>query len=62
VLGVLYWDPVMIATPGIGWAVRDADGVAGPNVVANTTLFDFDGRALPVLDGWQAQMQQMQQK
>lgn len=54
VLGLLYWDPVMIATPGIGWAVRDKDGVPGPNVVANTTLFDFEGRALPVLDGWRA--------
>lgn len=52
VIGILYWDPVMIATPGVGWAVRDADGQPGPNVVANTTLFDFRGRALPVLDTW----------
>jgi len=52
VLGLLYWDPVMIATPGIGWAVRDADRKPGPNVVSNATLFDFEGRALPVLDGW----------
>lgn len=52
VIGILYWDPVMIATPGVGWAVRDADGRPGPNVVANTTLFDFQGRALPVLDSW----------
>jgi len=52
VLGLLYWDPVMTATPGIGWAVRDADRKPGPNVVSNTTLFDFKGRALPVLDGW----------
>jgi arabinogalactan endo-1,4-beta-galactosidase len=52
VLGVLYWDPVMIETPGVGWAVRDADGKPGPNVVSNTTLFDFNGRALPVLDTW----------
>ena len=51
-LGLLYWDPVMIATPGVGWALRDADGTPGPNVVANTTLFDFQGRALPVLDSW----------
>jgi len=53
-LGVLYWDPVMIATPGVGWALRDADGKPGPNVVSNTTLFDFRGRALPVLDAWRA--------
>jgi arabinogalactan endo-1,4-beta-galactosidase len=51
-LGLLYWDPIMIETPGVGWAVRDADGKPGPNVVANTTLFDFEGRALPVLDSW----------
>ena len=52
VLGILYWDPVMVETPGVGWAVRDADGKPGPNVVSNTTLFDFKGRALPVLDSW----------
>jgi arabinogalactan endo-1,4-beta-galactosidase len=62
VLGVLYWDPVMIETPGIGWAVRDADGKAGPNVVSNTTLFDFQGRALPVLDTWRKHMQEQQQR
>ena len=52
VLGILYWDPIMIETQGIGWAVRDADGRPGPNVVSNTTLFDFKGRALPVLGSW----------
>jgi arabinogalactan endo-1,4-beta-galactosidase len=52
VLGVLYWDPVMIETPGTGWALREADGKPGQNVVSNTTLFDFTGRALPVLDVW----------
>ncbi len=43
VLGVLYWDPVMIPAPGVGWEVGQ------PNVVSNTTLFAFDGRALPGL-------------
>ncbi|MFI7129397.1 arabinogalactan endo-beta-1,4-galactanase [Nonomuraea sp. NPDC050153] len=43
VLGDLYWDPVMIPAPGVGWQV------GGPNVVSNTTLFDFRGRALPAL-------------
>jgi len=52
VIGVLYWDPIMIATPGIGWAWRDSDDSPGPNVTANCTLFDFQGRALPVLDDW----------
>jgi arabinogalactan endo-1,4-beta-galactosidase len=53
-LGVLYWDPVMIETPGVGWALRDTDGKPGPNVVSNTTLFDFGGRALPALDSFGA--------
>jgi arabinogalactan endo-1,4-beta-galactosidase len=52
VLGLLYWDPVMIATPGVGWALRESDSKPGPNVVSNTTLFDFKGQALPVLDDW----------
>jgi arabinogalactan endo-1,4-beta-galactosidase len=42
----------MIETPGTGWALREADGKPGQNVVSNTTLFDFSGRALPVLDVW----------
>lgn len=52
VRGVLYWDPIMIATPGVGWALKEGTRAAGPNVVSNTTLFDFQGRALPVLDIW----------
>ena len=44
VLGYLYWDPVMIATPGVGWEK------GGRNVVSNATLFDFEGRALPALE------------
>jgi len=52
VLGVLYWDPIMIANPQVGWALQEGSGQPGPNVVSNTTLFDFDGRALPVLDIW----------
>lgn len=43
VMGVLYWDPVMIAVPGVGWEL------GARNVVANTTLFDFEGNGLPVL-------------
>lgn len=52
VIGVLYWDPIMIATPGVGWALKDGTLEAGENVVSNTTLFDFQGRALPVLEAW----------
>lgn len=52
VLGVLYWDPIMIANRNVGWALKEGSGEPGPNVVSNTTLFDFKGRALPVLDIW----------
>lgn len=48
--GLLYWDPIMIATPGVGWALRESDGKPAGNLVANTTLFDFTGHALPALD------------
>jgi arabinogalactan endo-1,4-beta-galactosidase len=43
IIGVLYWDPVMIEVPGVGWEL------GGDNVVSNTTLFDFEGNALPAL-------------
>ena len=52
VLGVLYWDPIMIANRHVGWALKEGTGEPGPNVVSNTTLFDFQGKALPVLDIW----------
>lgn len=52
VLGVLYWDPIMIANRRVGWALKEGSAEPGPNVVSNTTLFDFKGRALPVLDIW----------
>jgi len=47
VIGDIYWDPIMIAVPGVGWEL-DA-----PNVVSNTTLFDFNGNALPALKAFQ---------
>ena len=43
IIGDLYWDPVMIEVPGVGWEL------GADNVVSNTTLFDFSGNALPVL-------------
>ena len=46
VIGDLYWDPVMIAVPGVGWEL------GAPNVVANTTLFDFDGNSLVSLNAF----------
>lgn len=45
-LGDLYWDPVFICVSGEGWELGQ------PNVVGNTTLFDFGGKALPVLDAF----------
>lgn len=49
-LGDLYWDPVMIYDGGsykIGWAVKESDDWADGNVVSNSTIFDFEGKALP---------------
>lgn len=40
VTGGIYWDPVMISVPGVGWEL------GAPNVVSNTTLFDFNGNKL----------------
>lgn len=45
-LGDLYWDPVFICVPGVGWELGQ------PNVVDNTTLFDFTGGILPALDAF----------
>ncbi|MEO6329938.1 MAG: glycosyl hydrolase 53 family protein [Ginsengibacter sp.] len=46
VKGDIYWDPIMIAVPGAGWEL------GAPNVVSNTTLFDFNGNALPSLKAY----------
>jgi len=46
IVGCLYWDPVMIEVPGVGWEL------GGDNVVSNTTLFDFSGHALESLDAF----------
>lgn len=53
-IGDLYWDPVMIydrgvthtKTTGIGWAVNETTDVIEENVVPNSTIFDFDGKAV----------------
>jgi len=42
-IGDIYWDPVMIEVPGVGWEL------GADNVVSNTTLFDFSGNALTSL-------------
>lgn len=52
-IGDLYWDPVMIHGGGnVHWSYRESDDMGGGNVVDNTTLFDFDGRALPAFDAY----------
>lgn len=46
-LGFIYWDPIFIETPQpTGWIPGQK------NVVSNTTLFDFGGKALPVLEAF----------
>ena len=57
-IGAIYWDPLMIHVEDpetenaslSGWAYRESDDKPDGNVVENTTLFDFDGKALPVLN------------
>jgi arabinogalactan endo-1,4-beta-galactosidase len=52
-IGSLYWDPVMIYAGGkTGWAYYESNDMNTANVVDNTTLFDFDGRALPALSAY----------
>ena len=56
-IGVLYWDPCMIHVEDSanadeslsGWAIRESDDKPDGNVVENTTLFDFDGKAIPTV-------------
>ena len=51
-IGDLYWDPMMIYHEGVGWAYRESDDQPDINVVSNTTLFDFEGKALPAFDAF----------
>lgn len=52
--GILYWDPCMIHVEDpsavneslSGWAINESDDKPAGNVVENTTLFDFDGKAI----------------
>lgn len=52
-IGDLYWDPMMIYHDGVGWAMIEATDKADTNVVSNTTLFDFDGKALPAFKAFE---------
>lgn len=51
-IGDLYWDPILVQQPGIGYAVNASDGSAKANVVETTTFFDYDHIALPVFDAY----------
>ena len=45
----LYWDPVMVYDGGtgkIGWAIDEATDTTQGNVVPNSTIFDFEGKAV----------------
>ena len=48
-IGDLYWDPIFIPAGNAGWIQ------GGPNVVSNSTLFDFEGNALEVFDAYKKQ-------
>ena len=51
-LGDFYWDPIFVEQPGVGWAYHETWDTVDANVVSNTTQFDFDHVALPVLDAY----------
>lgn len=59
-IGALYWDPCMIHVEDpeneneslSGWAYSESDDKPAGNVVENTTLFDFDGKALKAFDAF----------
>lgn len=62
IIGSLYWDPMMIHVEDkdgnniTGWAhYYDENGndVADVNVVENTTLFDFEGKATTALEAYE---------
>ncbi len=53
VIGDLYWDPIQIYAGGqTGWAYFESTDRADFNAIDNTTLFDTEGIALPVLDAY----------
>ncbi|MCH5211427.1 MAG: glycosyl hydrolase 53 family protein [Oscillospiraceae bacterium] len=51
-IGVLYWDPLKIHVEDergnnlVGWAITEEGNNTQVNVVENTTLFNFDGKAI----------------
>jgi arabinogalactan endo-1,4-beta-galactosidase len=52
-VGSQYWDPIMVYAGGnTGWAYSEITDQHVGNVIDNTTIFDFDGRALPVIHAY----------
>ncbi len=48
--GYIYWDPVMVEQKvGSSW-IKTGWVKGGDNLVGNTTLFDYNGKALPVFE------------
>lgn len=52
ILGYLYWDPIYLDRENCGWAEEKVGDIwkVADNVTANSTIFDFNGKALPVFD------------
>jgi len=46
ILGYVYWDPIFIPAGDAGWEL------GAKNVVSNSTLFDWKGNTLPVLEAF----------
>ena len=52
-VGCQYWDPIMIYADGnTGFAFSEETDRHVGNVIDNTTVFDFDGKALPVIHAY----------
>ncbi|MGN0383016.1 MAG: glycosyl hydrolase 53 family protein [Eubacterium sp.] len=49
-IGAYYWDPIFVVQSGVGSYINETNDTVQTNVVTNTTLFDFEHRALPALD------------
>ena len=50
ILGYYYWDPVMVEQKVNGSWIKTGWVDGDENVVGNTTLFDYEGKPLPVFD------------
>ncbi|MGN0382725.1 MAG: glycosyl hydrolase 53 family protein [Eubacterium sp.] len=51
-VGDLYWDPTFVYQEGVGTYIDASTDTASSNVISNTTFWDFDHVALPVMDAY----------